>query len=121
EGDGAETAEAVVAGEVLGQAHVLQLSDGPRRQPVAARLLAGEALLLDEEHVVTGPRQPVRTGRPGRPSPHDQDVVGGGHYFKPSRSNVTTFLICSSVRVPLNGGMTPDLATCWPPARAGSP
>src|SRR6185312_381301 len=43
--------------------HVLELADRPRREAVAAGLLAREALLLDDQHPVPGPRQPVPRGR----------------------------------------------------------
>ena len=41
-GHGAQAVVAVVAGERIGEAHVVELFDGPRREPVTARLLAGE-------------------------------------------------------------------------------
>ena len=77
EGDRPQAVEAVVLGQLVGQAHVLELAHRPGRQAVAARLLAGEALLLDEEDVVAGLGQPVGARRPGRAAADDQDVVVG--------------------------------------------
>ena len=54
ERDRPETDEAVVSGQSVGQAHVVELLDGPRGQPVAAGLLSGEPLLLDQQDVVPG-------------------------------------------------------------------
>src|SRR5204862_4691416 len=77
EGDRPQTDEAVVAGQPVGQAHVVELLDGPWGQPVAAGLLPGEPLLLDQQDVVPGVGQPVRAGRAGRAGPDDEDVVVG--------------------------------------------
>ena len=58
EGDAVrDRAQAVVAQEpreLAREAHVVELADGPRREAVAAGLLARELLLLDHEHPVPG-------------------------------------------------------------------
>ena len=69
--------QAVVALELperLGEAHVVQLPHCPRREPVAARLVAREALLLDHEDPVPALREPVRGGGSGRPRADDEHV-----------------------------------------------
>ena len=55
--DRAQAVEAEELRERLGEAHVVELADGPRREAVAAGLLAREALLLDDEHAVARPRR----------------------------------------------------------------
>ncbi len=56
-GDAAQAVIAVVrGGDALLETHLPQLRDGSRRQPVAAGLLTGEGLLLDDDDVVAGPR-----------------------------------------------------------------
>ena len=69
-------AQAVVALErpasALGQPHVVELADGPGRQAVTAGLLAGEALLVDDEHPVALLREPVGRRRTGRPATDDE-------------------------------------------------
>ena len=76
EGDRPQAVEAVVApSQSVGQAHVVELLDRAGRQPVAAGLLPGEVLLLDEQDVVAGLGQPVGAGRSGRPAADDEDVV----------------------------------------------
>ena len=51
-GDGAEAVVAVEARELVGEAHLVELVDGPGREAVTAGLDAREALLLDDHHVV---------------------------------------------------------------------
>ena len=77
-GDGAQAVEAmVVAGDRVLEAHVGELLDGARRQPVAARLVARERLALDDHDVVAGFGEPVRGGRARRATPDDEHVVHG--------------------------------------------
>ena len=49
----------VVLLELVGEAHFVQLVDGPRRQAVAAGLLPREYLALDDSHLVAVPSEPV--------------------------------------------------------------
>src|SRR5439155_17930136 len=65
--DRPEAVIALVVGERVGQPHVVQLAHRPRGQPVAARLLAWEPLLLDDEHPPALLGEPVRRRRT-RPS-----------------------------------------------------
>ena len=58
----------------FGQADVVELLDRPGRETVAARLLPGKPLLLNEEDVVAGIGQPVGARRPRRPAADDEDV-----------------------------------------------
>src|SRR6185312_11921383 len=74
--DRAQPTEAVVISELVGETHGLELANGSGRQPVATGLLTREVLLLDDENVVARLGQPVGAGGAGRPSTHDQDVVG---------------------------------------------
>jgi hypothetical protein len=90
---GADDAQALVllpAGRVHVDAHRQELSHRARGQPVTADLLAGEAALLEDEHVEPGDGEVVGGARTGRPCTHDDDVglprVGGrpghaGHLF----------------------------------------
>ena len=68
----AEAVEAVEVRESLAEPHVVELPYRSGREPVAARLLAGERLLLDEEDVVTRRREPVR-GRGARRATADHE------------------------------------------------
>ena len=71
-------AQAVVAVELrqrVAEAHLLELVDGARREPVAARLLARECLALDDDDVVAGACEPVGRGRAGGTAADDEDVV----------------------------------------------
>ena len=61
-GDRPQALVAVEVLEPLREAHLVELVHRSRGEPVAARLLAGERLLLDDQDVVAGPSQPV--GRP---------------------------------------------------------
>ena len=80
-GDAAQAVVAVVVGrDLLLEAHVPQLGDGARGEAVAARLLAGEGLLLDDDDVAPGPGQPVgRGGARGAAADHQRVVAVGGH------------------------------------------
>src|SRR5439155_14569423 len=80
ERDRPQPVEAVMAGQRAGEPDVLELLDRAGREAVAAGLLPRVALLLDEEHVVAGLGQPVGAGRPGRPTPDDEDVVPMAHH-----------------------------------------
>ena len=62
---GAQPAVAVVLGERRAEAHLVQLVDGTRRQPVAARLLARERLSFHDRDVVAVLGQPVAGGGTG--------------------------------------------------------
>ena len=64
--DRPQPVEALEVGERLGETHVVELAHGPRREAVAARLLAREALLLDDQHPVPALGEPV--ARPRRPT-----------------------------------------------------
>src|SRR6202000_556580 len=61
------------------QAQPFQLGDRPRRQPLAAGLVAGKIRRVDHQHVVTGPRGPGRRRRSGRSGAHDHHVRMGLH------------------------------------------
>ena len=54
--------------ERVGETHVVELADGPRREPVAAGLLPG-TLLLDDEHVVAGAASQYAAAAPAGPPP----------------------------------------------------
>ena len=56
---GAQAVVPVELGELVAEAHLVQLVDGSRREPVAARLLARERLALDDRDVVAVLGQPV--------------------------------------------------------------
>ncbi len=73
-GDGAQPLEAQVRGQLVGEAEVLELADGPRGERVAAGLVSGERLAVDDEHSVPGVGQPRGGGGPGRPGPHHEHV-----------------------------------------------
>ncbi len=75
----AEAVEAVEVRESLAEAHVVELPHRSGREPVAARLLARERLLLDEEDIVTRRREPVR-GRGARRATADHE-----HLVMPGR------------------------------------
>src|SRR5439155_7540189 len=63
-----------VLGQCPTEPHVVELFHGSRSEPDTARLLTWEALLLDEQHVVAGLGQPVRTRRPGGPGADNEDI-----------------------------------------------
>ena len=67
--------EAVVAGQHAAQPHVLELADGPGRQPVPTGLDPRVALLLDHQDVVAGVGEPVGAGRTCGPTSDYQDIV----------------------------------------------
>ena len=73
-GDGPQPVVAVVVLEAIGQAHVVERGHRPRGEAVAAGLVAGEQLLLDDEDVVAGSGQPVGGGGTGRAAADHQDV-----------------------------------------------
>ena len=69
-GDRPQPVEALELRERVGETHVVELADRPRSQPVAARLLAREALLLDDEHAVArAPRASSAAAAPDGPAP----------------------------------------------------
>ena len=72
--DRPQPVEALELRERVGEAHVVELANGPRREPVAARLLAREALLVDHQDPVAERREPVRGRRARRPRADDQHV-----------------------------------------------
>ena len=72
--DRAQPVEALELGELVGEAHVVQLAHRARREPVAAGLLAGKVLLLDHEDAVPARREPVGGRRPGRSRADDEHV-----------------------------------------------
>ena len=53
----------------------MELADGPRREAVAARLLAGKSLLLDDQHAVPALGEPVRGRGARRTSTDDEHVA----------------------------------------------
>ena len=75
---GAQALVAVVALELRAEPHVDELLDGPWCEPVAARLLAGERLALDDRDVVTVAGQPVCGGRAGGTATDDEDIGRDG-------------------------------------------
>jgi len=64
-----------VAGQHVGQPHVVELLDRSGGEAVAAGLDPGERLLLQQDDVVAGLGQPVGAGRSGRAASDDEDVV----------------------------------------------
>src|SRR3954451_19449571 len=66
---------AVVLRQRVAEAHLLELMDGARSEPVAARLLARECLALGHACVVPRPGEPVRGGRARGTAADDEDVV----------------------------------------------
>src|SRR5262249_19078596 len=78
--DRAETVVAEGSGERGAETHVLQLADRPRREPVATGLLAREALLLHDEHAMSGSCQPVtRRGTRGTTTDDERVPTIRGH------------------------------------------
>ncbi len=73
--DRAQAVVAVVSGEGVSQSHFLELVHGPRCEPVAAGLLAGEVLLLQHDDVESGTRGPVGRGAARGSSADHQQVV----------------------------------------------
>src|SRR5262249_53941939 len=75
--------EAVEAEELLelwAEAHVVELADRPRREPVSACLLPRELLALDDEHAVPGAPEPVAgRGAGGTPADHERVPARSGH------------------------------------------
>jgi hypothetical protein len=61
-------------GELVAEAHLVQLVDRARGQAVAARLLPRERLSLDDRDVVPESREPVRSRGAGGPPAYDQYV-----------------------------------------------
>ena len=75
----AQPLEAVAgAGQLVGEAHVLQLAHRAGGEPVAAGLLAGVVLALDHDHVVAGAGQPVGARRARGPATDHQHVAAAG-------------------------------------------
>src|SRR5262249_47581881 len=64
----------------LTESHVLELMHRPRRQTVAARLVARERLALDHAHRLPGPAEPIRGRRPCGPTTDDEHVVTRCHH-----------------------------------------
>jgi hypothetical protein len=67
--DRAQAVEPLVVARGARRAHVLELAHGPRRQAVAARLLAWEALLLDDEDPVPASASQYAAAAPDGPPP----------------------------------------------------
>ncbi len=65
--------------EPFAEPQPFQLGDRPRRQPVAAGLVAGKVGRVDHQHVATGARRPRRGCRAGRSGAHDHHVGMGVH------------------------------------------
>ena len=72
--DRAQPVEALELREAVGETHVVELAHRAGREAVAARLLAGEALLVDHDDTVAERREPVR-GRRSRRSGADHEHV----------------------------------------------
>ena len=68
-GHRAQALVALETGELVGEPHLVELAHGPRGQAVAAGLLAGEALLVDDA-APGGPAARASTRRPHRPARH---------------------------------------------------
>ncbi|CAB5027352.1 unannotated protein [freshwater metagenome] len=95
-GDRPEPIDAVVAGEHVREAHVVELFDPTRRDAVTAGLLARERLALDEHHIETVLGRPVRGTRTGRPPADDEEIV---HQPAAGARLVMSFSTSSSVSV----------------------
>ena len=67
--------EALELRERPGETHVVELPHGPRGEPIAAGLLAREALLLDDEHPPSPLREPERGGGARRARADHENVV----------------------------------------------
>ena len=72
-GVGAKTGDAMELGHVELESHLLELEDRPGRQTIAAGLVPGVFLLLDQSHVVAVPGQPIGGRRAGRAATDDED------------------------------------------------
>src|SRR5581483_5816762 len=77
--DRAEAVEALVSREPVLQPHVVELPHRARREAVAARLLAREALAFDREHAPPAAREPVRRGGTRGSGADDEHVVPLAH------------------------------------------
>jgi hypothetical protein len=78
----------VVGGDLLLEPHGPELGDRPRGEPVAAGLLAGEGLLLDDDDVATGSSQPVARRGPSGTTADDEHVVAVGRWSRFSLRSV---------------------------------
>ena len=67
--DRAQPVEALELRELLGETHVVELADRPRREAVAARLLPREPLLLDHHDAVPGVASQYAADAPDGPAP----------------------------------------------------
>ena len=71
-----QPAVAVEPGEPVGEAHLVELVHRPRREAVAARLVARERLALDDRDVVAVAGEPVRRRGAGRATADDEHLGG---------------------------------------------
>src|SRR5439155_24218435 len=71
--------DAMKLGDLVGQAHLLEIASGARGQAVAARLVARELGLVQDNNLRTGLRGLPRCGRTRRSSTGDDQVVSLRH------------------------------------------
>ena len=72
-GVGAKTGDPMKLGHVELEPHLLELEDRPRRQTIAAGLVPGILLLLDQRHIVAVSGEPIGGRRTGRAATDDED------------------------------------------------
>ena len=72
--DRSQAVEALELRELVGEAHVVELAHRARRETVATRLLAREALLVDHHDAVPERREPVGGGRSRRSGAYHEHV-----------------------------------------------
>src|SRR5581483_10571218 len=118
--DRAEAVEALVSREPVLQPHVVELPHRARREAVAARLLAREALAFDREHAPPAAREPVRRGGTRGSGADDEHVVPLAHVPR-SRAYGTGRSGPASAPLTLRSLMFPALAPTARAARAPLP
>ena len=87
--------QALVAMEFLqriAEPHVGELTDGSRRQPVAARLFTGKLLLFHREHRVASFREPVGRGGTCGTGTDNEDIDTAGRRCATGRSALRSLL-----------------------------
>ena len=111
-GEGAQAVEPVEILETFAEAHVVELAHRAGREPVAARLFSWKGLLLHDEDVVTGRREPVRSRRPrGTAAYHEHLVAGGRRRHQPPLAVSVPASAAPSVVQPGGTGFSPDSTT----------
>src|SRR5581483_10913554 len=118
--DRAEAVEALVSREPVLQPHVVELPHRARREAVAARLLAREALAFDREHASPAAREPVRRGGTRGSGADDEHVVPLAHVPR-SRAYGAGRSGPASAPLTLRSLMFPALAPTARAARAPLP